>query len=325
MGMDGSIAKCGCDCTRCPSYRNNLGSAEDRIACSSGWHKCFDIRLSPDKLRECYGCSIPDGERKQYYLNCRVRKCCQINEMENCAYCSIYPCLDLLHIHSVQEVHSKQGFEEKTGKQITDAEYTRFVEPYCGIAHLDQIRRTLPKEEISPFREHSLNIKFARLENADSQPPGIRILYHWLTNICVEERVSFARLQTLRKIRMQLLRIIWTVGLYGSNVGSRSLEVESNTFLSQKIIGNYQVLAGYLNGLKAYEIHCDFVPLSNKEWLTPGGGIRKEGWKFRMRLEDRTHGPDTIRALQGTCCALFENYGERAFHKFSRADLGSTR
>jgi hypothetical protein len=244
--------------------------------------------------------------------------------MENCAYCSIYPCKDLLHIHGVQEVRDKQGFVDKTGKEITGTDYSRFVEPYCGIKHLDQIRHQLSKKEISAFKKHSLNIKFASLENADCQSPGIRILYNWLINICVEQGISFAHLQTLRKKREQLLRIIWAMGLFGDHSGSSVLELDSKTFLSQKIIGNHHVLTGYLNGLNAYDIHCEFVPLSDKEWLTPGGGLRKEGWKFCMSLEDQSHGTDIIRALQSTSRDLFEKYGKRAFYKFSRAELGCT-
>jgi hypothetical protein len=34
----------------------------------------LNIKLSPEKLRACDGCSIPDPDRKIYYLNCRIRK-----------------------------------------------------------------------------------------------------------------------------------------------------------------------------------------------------------------------------------------------------------
>jgi len=319
--MTDPIAKCGCDCSQCPSYKNNLRTLEDRNHCSAGWQRCFGIRLSPEKLRTCDGCSVPDHEREVYYLNCRVRKCAQTNYMDNCACCSIYPCDDLLQIHSAQGIRSRQDFEDQTGRELSEAEYHRFVEPYCGISHLDLIRQSLPPEAIKKFKDHSLKFRFAPESHLKDQPEGIRILYGWLTTICVEEQIPFARLQTLRKQREQILRILWTAGLYGNHTGSGTLELDSKTFLSQKITGNFKLLAQYLEVLKPYDIFCEFVPHSRKKWLTPTGWLRKEGWRFRFTYDQPIHAENTIKTVQATTRSLLEKYGSRGFQKFKRAEV----
>ena len=44
------IAKCGNNCARCPSYKANMISAEDRQRCSDGWYQYHGFRYSAEKL-----------------------------------------------------------------------------------------------------------------------------------------------------------------------------------------------------------------------------------------------------------------------------------
>ena len=106
--MNELIAKCGCNCSQCPTFKDNLQTFEDRKRCSWGWKKYLNIKLSPEKLRLCDGCSISDDKRKVYYLNCYVRKCAMKNGVKNCAYCSAYPCQEVLAIHSLQKLDAKE-------------------------------------------------------------------------------------------------------------------------------------------------------------------------------------------------------------------------
>ena len=93
------MAACGCNCSRCPTYKENLQTSENRMRCSRGWQEYLGIHLSPGKIRLCDGCQVPDEERNVYYLNCTVRKCAQENGIENCAYCSLYPCPEVKNLH----------------------------------------------------------------------------------------------------------------------------------------------------------------------------------------------------------------------------------
>ncbi|MGD8779857.1 MAG: hypothetical protein PVH88_12960 [Ignavibacteria bacterium] len=48
--MEISIARCGCDCSNCPTYKDNISTIEERRRCSSGWAKYLNIKLNPEKL-----------------------------------------------------------------------------------------------------------------------------------------------------------------------------------------------------------------------------------------------------------------------------------
>ncbi len=316
-----NIAKCGCDCFNCPTYRDNVTTIEERKICSSGWEKYLDMKLSPEKLRACDGCSISDDERKTYYLNCKIRKCAIINKMDNCAYCKGYPCDELLKIHSVQQISNKEDFIRKTGKEISDIDYLKFIEPYAGLAHLNKIRQSLTNNDFKDFKKHSSKTKFAQIDKLNDKPKSIQIIYSLLTKICLEQNISYARLQTTKKKRERLLKIIWTLALYGNFVDNNVLELDSKTFLSQKIQGMYNILTDYLNDLKSYDIHCEIIPLKDKGWMTPTGGLRKEGWKFTCRFGQSLNEVDTLVALKKIATELNNKFGNKAFSRFSKADI----
>lgn len=319
--MTNNIAKCGCDCSNCPTYSDNIRTMEGRQNCSTGWAKYLNIKLSPEKLRACDGCSVPDNKRKTFYLNCKIRKCAIINEIENCAFCSGFPCYELLNVHSIQTISNRQDFMDRTGKEISDDDFNRFIEPYAGLGHLNKIRQSLLPNDLKDYKKYSSNMKFAHIDNLSEQPKSVQIIYALLTNICISQNISFARLQALEKKREQLIKIIWTLGYFGNFTDDKTLEVGSNIFMSQKINGMYNTLTGYLNDLKAYDIHCEIIPLIDKGWLTPMGGLRKEGWKIILRFGESLNGADTLRALKDFVVKLSENFDNNAFKMFNKADV----
>ena len=163
--MNTFVAKCGCNCSKCPTYKNNLRTFEDRQRCNRGWKKYLNINLSAEKLRPCDGCSIPDETRKIYYLNCHVRKCAINNGFNNCAYCSAYPCQEVLNIHSMQKPGAKEKIVERLGGSIPEEDYLAFIEPYEGIKHLNEIRQTIGAEEIVEIKRFSVRPKIVLIPN----------------------------------------------------------------------------------------------------------------------------------------------------------------
>lgn len=156
-----NIAKCGCDCLNCPSYKENIRTIENRQKCSSGWEEFLNIKLNPTKLIACDGCSIADSERKTYYLNCKIRKCAMINEIENCAYCKGFPCKELLMTHSVQQISNRDEFIKKTGKEISEQDYRFFIEPYAGFYRLVKLRQTILDKDFKDFITFNAKVKIA--------------------------------------------------------------------------------------------------------------------------------------------------------------------
>lgn len=316
------IAKCGCDCFNCPSYKKNLRTIEDRQQCSSAWKEFLNIKLSPEKLRVCDGCSIPDRERENYYVNCRIRKCAMLNEMENCAFCTGFPCNELLKAHSIQKINNRDEFIKQTGKEISESDYRLFIEPYTGLHHLNKMRQTLSDRDYKDFKKFTVKTKFAQFDNFGNNQEALKKIYMLLTSICIEENISYARLLTIEPGREQILKILWVMGRFGnfSKDGSY-IELDSKIFMTQKIHGMYNTLLGYLNDLKKHNIHCEIVPLVAKGWLTPLGGLRKEGWLFRLKFEDSGRGAETLKVFKDYVHKLDTKFGNKAFKLFKLADL----
>ncbi len=322
VDMDNYFGKCGNNCSNCPTYKENIRTVDDRQRCSTGWEKYLDIKLSPEKLRACDGCSVPDSQRKTYYLNCKVRKCAIINELNNCSYCLGFPCEELLRVHSLQNISGRSDFMEKTGTEIPKTDFELFIEPYAGIRHLNRIRQGIRKDELIPYKRYSTNSKFTPFPKFAHKSENIKRIYSFLTSIGVENDISFARLQTLKDKRGKLLKIIWAMALLGKfNEENGCLELDGNTFLSQKIQSMYNPLKDYFNDLKQYNIRCDLIPLVQKGWLTPNGGLKKEGWKIRLTFEDSIVPGKFLKQLKEYTKKLVDKYSDKAFNVFKKADL----
>lgn len=318
-----AIARCGCDCVNCPTYRENIKTPEEKKRCSAGWEKHLNINLSPEKLRPCDGCSIPDSERKVYYLNCKVRKCAGVNGIVNCAYCVAFPCEELLTVHSIQQIANRDDFMQKTGKTLLSSEYRRFIEPYTGLVHLNKIRATLMPNEYRDYKRFQVINRFAPPASLeDDRQNSLDWIYDLLTKLGVEENISFARLQTLRNKRKQLLKILWTLahdGVYSK--AQDSLELDSHTFLSQKITASHPLLLEYFSELKKHGIQCEIISVTDKEWLTPTGGLRKEGWVIRLSFGESKFDTMTLAIFKNYIERLANRYDKLAFRFLNAADL----
>jgi len=137
------------------------------------------------------------------------------------------------------------------------------------------------------------------------------------------EGISYAERAILQKRRLNLVKLLWTWGLYGEPVeeGGLYLVLDSETYLAQKIDSDYTEIEGYFETLAGYGIHCEHVPLIEKGWRTPRGTLRKKGWLIRIFLSDEFGGAPALEALCGYAAILDEQCGKGAFRRFSRADM----
>jgi len=320
--MTHPVAKCGCDCPHCPTYKENIRTPEGRKKCSAGWNTYLGIKLSPEKLRACAGCSLPDAERKTYYLNCAVRKCALINGVAHCAYCTGFPCEELMNVHSLQKINSREAFVGKTGKEISAEDYARFVEPHTGLDRLNKIRLTLNEKEITDYKRFSTKTNFASSDVVKDPPPGLKIIHSLLTTVFVESDISYARLQTLNSKREKILKILWTMGLYGSlEKDHNRLVLDAGTFLSHKIPGTYPKFLALFAELTHRDLHFEIVPLADTGWLTPSGALRKEGWKIGLAFGKSLKGQHTLILFKEYVQKLAGKHGTGAFRVFKKADL----
>jgi len=333
--MNEIIAKCGCNCSKCPTYKENLNTKEDRIHCSWGWKRYLNISLSPEKLRLCDGCQTSDDMRKVYYLNCMVRKCTMENGIENCAYCSLYPCNELKNLHITFAHDFKEKVEKRLGKKIPHKDYLDFIKCYEGLNYLDNIRKNIENNKIVEFKKFSIKSKLVSFPEDIKKKD--RIIYKSLYNLIDKingsvENISFEKRESLKKKRPQMLTLLWTFGLYGkfNKKDDEFLTINSLDYAKEKNQSMYDKLMNYFDMFKDYCVELELTPLIEKGWKTPTGGLRvKIGhkddpiWIMTLSFKSDIGGKEGLVALGKFSKKLSSKYGEEAFKHFSKADMKS--
>lgn len=318
--MQDIFAKCGINCGRCPSYKDNLITDADRQRCSDGWYTYHGFRLTPDKLRRCDGCQAPDDESPVRYLNCNTRKCALFNHVETCAHCSAYPC-DTPGIDV-----NREEVEARLGAPVPEEDYLLFIAPYESGKHLETIRASLKPEEIVDMKPVVFKPKTVDfppdLNVAQEERSAFEAIHRLLSTLEAAEGISYARQAILKKNRQQLLKVLWAFGCFGKPDETGSyLRLESETYLAQKIHSNLSTVKSYFEALESYGVHCEYVPSAKEDWLTPTGALRKGNWFMTLSFREDAGGVSALKAFQRYTAALHKHHAQKAFRYFSRADM----
>jgi len=325
------FAKCGANCGRCPAYRENIRTDEDRQRCSDGWHKYLGARVRPDRIL-CDGCQTPDDEDPVLIARgCNIRKCAFINAVQTCAHCSSYPCEGLDQLSATVDTGE---IASRFAEPIPEDEYLAFVEPYELLKHLDAIRATLVPEDVveptppRPFRPVTVDFP-ARLSMSEEDTSGFRTLHRTLEMINSVDAKSHAIQVRLKARRQYFLKLLWAFGLVGvlEEDGGAHLTLDCDVYYDQKLPGHYDTVVNrHFKALEDHGIQCEHVPLG-EGWLLPSGWMRrrtkgwKAGWLATIAFGDEAGGETGLKALKAYVAALHEQYGDRAFRYFSRADM----
>lgn len=135
--MSNIIARCGYKCSLCLIYRENLKKDErNRRKFRDGLEKYYGDKLT---LEECYcdGCMTDDSQNPVLITrDCEVRPCVMARNIENCAYCPLYPCSNV-----EKRFVERRKVEERYGSPISEEVYKLFIMPYESRRVLDRIRR----------------------------------------------------------------------------------------------------------------------------------------------------------------------------------------
>lgn len=330
--MSDLFAKCGINCSRCPSYRENLKTDEDRQKCSDGWYKYFGFRLSPEKLLLCDGCQMPKDEKpvRYYKSGCYLRKCAEKNGVVTCAQCSGYPCEEVKQWGTRwtrEAVAARLGIQEEA---IPEEDYLAFIEPYESLKHLAAIRASLTPEDIvemtkpSPVRARTFP---ADLPFSKEGTSAFEAVHRLLAKIISISGETHARQTILEKEKKYLLKLLWAFGLYGElrDEDGTHLKIDSETYYAQlrgvPFYSTWEHVKHRFKLLKEHGVHCDLVPVKEEGWLTPKGALRKGTWFMNMSFDGAIGGEDALKALKSYTAQLHEKYGKRAFRYFSKADM----
>ncbi|NIM96138.1 MAG: DUF3795 domain-containing protein [Anaerolineales bacterium] len=331
--MDEFIAKCGINCANCPSFEANLLTDEDRVSCSKGFEIYHGFRIAPEKLRACCGCQTPDDVSSERYLNCVVRRCAIKTGVENCAYCSAYPCEAVPTVTA--SVNTRAEIEAELGKPIPEEDYLVFIEPYEGLKHLDTIRLSIvpseivEKYEVKPLRAKIVNFPEGAFRIED-RAERYRSVHDLLERILLAQTDTYAQQLMFKRRKPHMLGLLWVVARYGEIGGEEgaSLILDGGRYGSQKecswlvrkrdnsFHGAVREAAEYL---KSYGVPWEFE--------TSNGG-----WFLVLSFDDDVGGLSALKALHVYVEKLVDGFGDaeyagstrfkgESFQRFSRADM----
>lgn len=342
--MNKNIGMCGIDCSICPwskSVQDSM-SVEDyeqfKIDC-----KKVLVYSPTGSYQNCLGCQTPEDQIPKDspipLRNCTTRLCVKRNEIENCAYCSRFPCA-YIKVKTVE--WSREKIEKKLGKPISDENFNKFVEPFESFNHLKDIRdnlkkmdvveaKTLPslKSRITPFPK---NLKYTDDEIASFKQIHELITEIKTSTLGLKDTDVYAQQERLKSRIKQFLRFLWIFGTYAEkDFDNDSLIIDAKSYLnnrrSESSLGNWPYLEEVLIknfeliGLKCEPIQLSKERIGSKGWITPTGALRDRNWKIIISTISKYAGTKLLNALFEYCQKLDTKYDKRSFSYFTKADL----
>lgn len=330
--MSNLISKCGIDCGKCPwgpFPRENMSEKD---------FEEFKVRAkqvlgyTPIQTA-CVTCQTPDEQipktSKLPSKKCLIRQCVDKSGIQNCSYCSRFPCDTL---KGTADIWTRERIEVKLGKSLSDLDYQQFVEPFEGLNRLTILRECLKPNEFVKPPKIKTKTKLAKFPKSLNTPKLVKfkkvhILLEkiWNSSFGLRDTDTFAQHHTLEKQRDHVLRFLWVFGTYGvldENISC--LVIEPKLYLanrgSEKQLAIWSFLESVIfRALSELGICCNRVALNDVklEDLTTGTGyLRNKGWLLKMSFKNRKDGSQVLKALQVYCKKLNAKYGKKAFQHF---------
>ncbi|UCE09923.1 MAG: DUF3795 domain-containing protein [Candidatus Thorarchaeota archaeon] len=337
------IGKCGHNCSLCPWSRTR----HERLQ-PGEWDSFFEevkkyVGYSVTK-NPCHGCQTPDNKLSRdvgvhnFVRGCPARKCAQLNQVRNCAYCSEYPCHE---IEIMNEEITRESVAARIGEEVPDCAYQAYIEIFQGMAQLDPIRETLALEEIVQARfverKTPKTVGFpGGVSIGKNRMVAFRTLHKMLTGIArssfgLKDIETYAVGERLKKRRKSVQRFLWIVGRYGT-IREEESDLLLNSLLyselkktAKELPSSESGIIGLLKIVKRHGVRGEIIPLIDN-WKTPTGYLRdragnKPGWQIRVWLTKAAGDFEGLKALNDYAKLLTDEYGRRAFGRFCEANM----
>ena len=339
--MSKLIAKCGMDCGTCPwgpYLRQNMTTEEFE----QYKKRAKEILGYTPMQKPCPTCQTPDEEipkgSKLPPRNCLVRQCVNKIGVENCAYCSRFPC-GYVKEHGTS--WSREKIEKKHGAPILEEDYLTFVEPFEGLKHLEIIRASLNPEEIvdapkipslkTKIVEFPKNLPFSKEETASFEAVHQLLATIKRSPVGLTDTDVFVQQQRLKNRIPHFLRLLWILGRFGEfkEEDGVHLVVDAKTYGANR--GSEKALASWsfmkdtvFKILPEFGVRCERVALTGvkeKDLTTGTGYLRGKGWVMTMAFDEAVGGVAALKALQTYTKKLDQKYGKKAFRYFSNVGM----
>ena len=96
--MEKIIGYCGIICSECPVFlATQKDDDEKRRMVAEMFTKQYGREYKAEDIN-CKGCTSDSSQIFHYCETCEIRKCARERKIENCAYCTDYPCENLSKI-----------------------------------------------------------------------------------------------------------------------------------------------------------------------------------------------------------------------------------
>jgi bacterioferritin-associated ferredoxin len=114
--LDKMTAYCGLSCGSCPIHLATFEQDKSlqqamRETIAAQCSKLYDMNLQSGDITDCDGCRADTGRIFQGCLNCGIRKCAMLKNIESCAYCIDYAC-EMLKKHFMLDPAAQLRIEE---------------------------------------------------------------------------------------------------------------------------------------------------------------------------------------------------------------------
>ena len=110
------IAYCGLKCDSCPIFLATLEPDQflqqsKRKSIAETINSLYGLNYQLEDITDCDGCITNTGRIFTGCINCKVKTCARSKYLENCAYCTKYPC-KILKKNFLCEPESQKRLEE---------------------------------------------------------------------------------------------------------------------------------------------------------------------------------------------------------------------
>ena len=98
--MEDNLSYCDPSCNGCAIYlatreKDERKKHEMRVEIAQQIKELYGKECKPEDITDCDGCKSESGRLFSGSSKCNIRKCAQDKGIENCAYCTDYPCEEL--------------------------------------------------------------------------------------------------------------------------------------------------------------------------------------------------------------------------------------
>jgi len=113
--MEIMISFCGLACDSCPIHlatleKDIIKKTQMRKDISEQLAKIYGTTPKPEIISDCDGCKMINGRLFTGCIDCEIRKCANLKDLENCACCSDFAC-EKLEKHFIYDPASRDRLE----------------------------------------------------------------------------------------------------------------------------------------------------------------------------------------------------------------------